>query len=235
MSVKYDGCSRWSSRHRARFGEPGPLGSKTGEGVELNLTNLVAAVARSDDGMIFLETGSPSSRLCHIIEIHDDEFSKIGVAENQITDVGGVLFPRGESLGAKDQPAPCVRGYCQWTTSAHCGDDWGWWGYRWGQPSRSFKMRVLRLSPEYQCHPLWEEQDSGLKNLDAEILPISDDLVQELKNWSALFESTYKGDEPALSGFKDFLSERRFVVAGLNLACRLMNELGDQYLIRVRL
>ena len=73
----------------------------------------------------------------------------------------------------------------------------------------------------------------GLLNLSAESLPISRSLMLDIKQWSDLFQVGYKSTNPAQSGFANPLLERDFVIDGLRLAVRLLEGLGDQWLVHV--
>lgn len=84
----------------------------------------------------------------------------------------------------------------------------------------------LRLMADYQCHPLWEKLESGVRNVSPAELPISDALKHALVAWAASYDSTLNQDDPAQSGFPSEREERGFEATGLRLWAALRAELG---------
>lgn len=64
----------------------------------------------------------------------------------------------------------------------------------------------LRLAPEYQCWPTWD--DAHFHNVDPAGLGFSDALLKRLKDWDALFQKSYNPDDPFNSGFASVAEER---------------------------
>lgn len=67
----------------------------------------------------------------------------------------------------------------------------------------------LRLAPEYQCWPLWDDESGS--NVNPDILGLSDELVNRIARWDAVYQKGYKPDDPPSSGFDDVAEERLWV------------------------
>lgn len=81
----------------------------------------------------------------------------------------------------------------------------------------------LRLAPEYRCSPLWDD-DHG-HTVDATGLGLSAELVDRIADWDAVFQATYRKDDPAASGFGSIAAEHDWVRQG-NLIAR---DLGREW------
>lgn len=66
--------------------------------------------------------------------------------------------------------------------------------------------RCLRLAPEYQCWPLWD--DESFTNIDPDTLGLSAALQERIRSWDQLFQNGYKPDDPFRSGFASLEEER---------------------------
>ena len=64
----------------------------------------------------------------------------------------------------------------------------------------------LRLAPEYQCWPLWD--DESYTNIDPESLGFSAELIERIRRWDDLFQNGYNPDDPFNSGFASLEEER---------------------------
>lgn len=64
----------------------------------------------------------------------------------------------------------------------------------------------LRLQPEYQCWPLWD--DASFSNIDPGTLGFSDALLARIVDWDALFQRGYLPDDPFNSTFASLEEER---------------------------
>ena len=64
----------------------------------------------------------------------------------------------------------------------------------------------LRLAPEYQCWPLWD--DETYTNIDPESLGFSAELIERIRRWDDLFQNGYNPDDPFNSGFASLEEER---------------------------
>lgn len=57
----------------------------------------------------------------------------------------------------------------------------------------------LRLSPDWQCCPLWDgDTDNNVSHYQ---LNLPDDLAERIETWDDTFQATYHADDPSESGF----------------------------------
>lgn len=84
---------------------------------------------------------------------------------------------------------------------------------------------------DYGCWPLWELSSEAVGNIDPDDLPISPQLRHKLLEWARLYDETLKEDYPPDSGFKSPALELAFKQSGRELARRLQEELGPEYLV----
>ncbi|MDF0606328.1 hypothetical protein HZU77_011800 [Neisseriaceae bacterium TC5R-5] len=62
-------------------------------------------------------------------------------------------------------------------------------------------LRTIKLKPDYFSYSLWESDSEGfVDNIDANTLPISDRLKQDINQWEENYEATYCADNPTESG-----------------------------------
>lgn len=64
----------------------------------------------------------------------------------------------------------------------------------------------LRLQPEYQCWPTWD--DETFSNVDPARLGLSEELVARIEAWDRLFQNGYLPDDPFNSNFVSLEEER---------------------------
>ena len=64
----------------------------------------------------------------------------------------------------------------------------------------------LRLAPEYQCWPLWD--DESYTNINPGSLGFSAELIERIQRWDDLFQNGYKPDDPFNSSFASLEEER---------------------------
>lgn len=95
-------------------------------------------------------------------------------------------------------------------------------------------MIRLKVMPDYECFPLWDEGalPENNPNLDPRKLPLSQCLVDDLLAWAGQFDATLKRDDPAASGFSTAAEDRRFQDEGRQLAKRVADELGSSAIVR---
>lgn len=88
-------------------------------------------------------------------------------------------------------------------------------------------MKYLKLSPEYECSPLWVSLDEDLyENVRIDTSPFDEALKRRITNWSKIFENTLNQDYPPDSGFRTVKEEEDFEQAGFNI----WNDIKQHYL-----
>lgn len=85
--------------------------------------------------------------------------------------------------------------------------------------------RSLKIMPEYECFPLWEELADGSVNIDPEVLPIPVGLKRRLRDWTNSYESTYNRADPSASGFPTQSAEDHFDAEGIAIWVLMRNAL----------
>lgn len=91
----------------------------------------------------------------------------------------------------------------------------------------------LRLMADYECHPLWERLESGVRNLPPSELPLSKELKEALEFWAHDYDATLRRDDPAASTFPSEKAEHQFEATGLRLWAALRAELGLQFTLPI--
>lgn len=94
---------------------------------------------------------------------------------------------------------------------------------------------MIKLIADYQCHPLWDASPGEYGDMDPSSLPISEELKRGLAKWAAVYDSTLNMDDPASSGFPSEQAEHDFRVEGERLAEQLQLELGQDYIVRLKI
>lgn len=87
-------------------------------------------------------------------------------------------------------------------------------------PGRAFSLASadaprparLRFAPEYHCSPLWDDE-SG-KPIDPATLGLSPELLKRIADWDAIFQATFRDDDPFTSEFTDLATEHAWVRQG---------------------
>jgi hypothetical protein len=90
-------------------------------------------------------------------------------------------------------------------------------------------MRNLALMAEYDCFAVWDRDAPD--NLNADVLPISDDLKGRIHAWERAFAHTQVKDDPDASGFSDPRALAEFDQEGTRIWKSLIEELGDEYFV----
>lgn len=96
------------------------------------------------------------------------------------------------------------------------------------------RPRLLRLSAEYGCWPVWDQTRDVGANLDPEDLPISAALRHRLVRWSEAHARTLDEAYPPDSAFATAEEERRWVEEGRALRAALEEELGPGVRVEYR-
>ena len=89
--------------------------------------------------------------------------------------------------------------------------------------------RSLKLMTDYDCHPLWAQNESGTDNIAPASLPLSPGLRDALDAWAWRYDDTFDRDDPRRSGFSTPQAEAAFKAEGQVLLDRLKAELGEGY------
>ncbi|UOO81474.1 hypothetical protein LVJ83_11050 [Uruburuella testudinis] len=99
-------------------------------------------------------------------------------------------------------------------------------------------MIYLKLMADYFCSPVWDDSSNykteylGGYNIELTSLPISLQLIKELEQWAACFDDILVTHAPQLSDFESPQDEDNFHQRGRELADKLQNELGADYVVR---
>jgi flagellar capping protein FliD len=79
-------------------------------------------------------------------------------------------------------------------------------------------MKFLKLSPEYECSPLWVSQDGTFyENLEVNASPFDEALKKKISKWANFFQGTLNQNYPPDSGFKSEKEEREFEQIGVSI------------------
>lgn len=92
-------------------------------------------------------------------------------------------------------------------------------------------QRSLKVMADYDCFPLWETDQSGLRNLNPKDLPISRELACSLMAWAIEYDQCFDNTDPKMSGFPTRRLHEEFVRKGWVLAASLQTELGSGWTI----
>lgn len=94
-------------------------------------------------------------------------------------------------------------------------------------PGSSGLPECLRLAPEYECWPIWDDTD--FENIDPNTQGFSDGLLQRIADWDAVFQNGYREDDPVASGFTDIAEERRWATESHAVAAAIEAEWPGQF------
>lgn len=95
-------------------------------------------------------------------------------------------------------------------------------------------MKKLKVMADYECFPIWDMSPEKYGDVDPNVLPISDELKQQLFDWSNEYDGTMNHSDPASSGFKSREVEMAFKERGVKLAHQLQKELGPNYKVLIK-
>lgn len=96
------------------------------------------------------------------------------------------------------------------------------------------RPRAIRLSPDYQCFPLWEAEPGLVGDIDPADLPIDADLREALIAWADRFDSNLNWDDPGGPGFFTDADWSAFNAEGARLVERLRTALGPGWTVTSR-
>ena len=97
------------------------------------------------------------------------------------------------------------------------------------------KTHNMKLMADYDCFPLWEQTEAGIRNIDPSELPISPALRDALDAWAKRYDDILDRDDPRQSGFRTMEDQVAFENDGRTLLERLKMELGESYNVHLRL
>jgi hypothetical protein len=96
-------------------------------------------------------------------------------------------------------------------------------------------MRSIKLMADYHSHPLWEASPGQVGNIDPATLPISSELVAQLAKWARMYDATLNPADPVSSGFKSEQEQAEFKRLGCEIGERLKDELGPEYVLKMKI
>ena len=87
--------------------------------------------------------------------------------------------------------------------------------------------KSVMLAAEYECWCFWNRDDSSEidLNLDVDLFPLSDSLIELINEWMDVYEGTYVRSNPIESGFKDEISRASFNAMGNKILAELKKEI----------
>ena len=89
--------------------------------------------------------------------------------------------------------------------------------------------KLIKLMADYGCYPLWEYDEEGLiGDLNPGLLPISQELVDEINHWGDTFEKILCIDNPCESSFHTNQEDEKFKTLGDRIAKKLREEFGKK-------
>lgn len=91
-------------------------------------------------------------------------------------------------------------------------------------------MNYLKLSPEYECSPLWISSDGEIyENLQIDNTPFDEALKKKLADWADAFDATLNQDYPPDSGFANEKDEQAFERDGLAIWKNILEDYSNLY------
>lgn len=85
----------------------------------------------------------------------------------------------------------------------------------------------VKLMAEFGAGPVWNTTPGREGPMDTDLLPVSDELKKDLKQWSRQYDAIFEPD-PREPGFTNSESETQFHKMGLQLQARLKAELDGR-------
>lgn len=90
-------------------------------------------------------------------------------------------------------------------------------------------MQKIKLMADYQCFPLWWQETDKVGDIDPATLPLSQETIERLKKWAAIYDRTLNLEDPILSGFASEEETQMFDLEGISLWHQLRKELAPDY------
>lgn len=93
-------------------------------------------------------------------------------------------------------------------------------------------MAGIKLMADYECSPLWWNDEDRVGNIAPEDLPLQPDTISRLHEWARCYDTTLNWDDPASSsGFETPEAEEAFEREGILLWKQLQEELASRYTV----
>lgn len=89
--------------------------------------------------------------------------------------------------------------------------------------------KTIKLMADYQCYPLWWDEPELVGNIDPAKLPLSQETLDRLSNWTSAYDATLNQDYPPDSGFGSEEDAQAFEQEGISLWQQLQKELAPDY------
>jgi hypothetical protein len=88
----------------------------------------------------------------------------------------------------------------------------------------------IKLMADYGCYPLWWASGGLIGNIDPAKLPLSQETINRLYKWAAVYNTTLNWDDPAfLTWFSSPSVEADFDEEAIKLWKQLKKELAPNY------
>ena len=87
--------------------------------------------------------------------------------------------------------------------------------------------KKIKLMAEYHYYPLWDMEDPD--NINPNELPLKQDTIKRLLNWSKAYDQILNIDDPAASDFANKEEAEAFEQEGISLWQQLQQQLGSDY------
>lgn len=87
--------------------------------------------------------------------------------------------------------------------------------------------KKIKLMADYDSYPLWDMEDPD--NINPNELPLKQETIQSLLNWSKAYDNILNLDDPASSDFSSEREAEKFEKEGIKLWKRLHEELKENY------
>ncbi len=90
----------------------------------------------------------------------------------------------------------------------------------------------IKLMADYFSHPLWGLDDDNIGDINPQELPLSQETIAKLEQWSQIYNNILNWNDPASSGFKTQEDRQNFEKKGIELWENLRQELGQGYNVK---
>lgn len=94
-------------------------------------------------------------------------------------------------------------------------------------------MKKLKFMTDYFCSPIWHNDGVDFGPICPENLPLSQVLIDDIREWAKIFDDRLNMDDPANSYQWTVKESEWFNLRGQELFERLKSELGSEYSIEL--